>query len=304
MQPPVRFSGTRWAGSAALAALLLFLSLSFAALAQEAPSDVEYAKRWWNALTADQMVASLYGEEATPEQQTAAKKMYGALDPETKRKVNQAAAEIYGTGGHRSVGAWWETLDCRKMRIAAGDGNTADATSAFCTHYPGSGHPKILNAASLERVNKVGQALLGRNDPGVYPPDNEYAKRWWNALTADQMVASLYGEEATPEQQTAAKKMYGALDPETKRKVNQAAAEIYGTGGHRSVGAWWETLDCRQMRNKVGPRLQTDARGGRWKHGRPEQCLLYALSGFGSSEDPDCRVARACEQGGAGAAGT
>ncbi len=115
------------------------------------PPDNEYAKRWWNALTADQMVASLYGEEATPEQQTAAKKMYGALDPETKRKVNQATAEIYGAGGHMSVGAWWETLDCRQMRIAAGDGNTADPSSAFCAHYPGSGHPKILNAASLER---------------------------------------------------------------------------------------------------------------------------------------------------------
>ena len=71
-----------------------------------------------------------------------------------------------------AVGAWWETLDCRKMRVAAGDGNTADPTSPYCTHYPGSDFSpeKILSAEALAHVNKVGQALLGRDDPGTYPP--------------------------------------------------------------------------------------------------------------------------------------
>ncbi|MDE3262447.1 MAG: hypothetical protein OYL41_10755, partial [Acidobacteriota bacterium] len=138
----------------------------------KATPDVEYAMRWWNVLNAEQMVAALYGDQATPTQATAAKKMYAQLDDATKANVNAAAAEIYGDGGYTSVGQWWETLDCRKMRIAAGDGNTADPMSPYCRHYPGSDFPpdKILEGPALAHVNKVGMALLGRSDPGVYPP--------------------------------------------------------------------------------------------------------------------------------------
>ncbi len=132
--------------------------------------DVDYAMRWWNTLTAPQMVAALYGTGATDAQEAAAQKMYDALDGITKTKVNAAAAEIYGQGGYTSVGEWWESLDCRKMRIAAGDGNTADPMSPYCAHYPGSGHERILSAEAVYHVNKVGMALLGRSDPGVFPP--------------------------------------------------------------------------------------------------------------------------------------
>ena len=133
--------------------------------------DVAYAMRWWNVLNAPQMVAALYGDTATGAQAAAAK-MYAELDAETKKKVNAAAAEIYGEGGHASVGAWWETLDCRLMRVAAGDGNTADPMSAFCAHYPGSGHATILGAEEKAFVDVVGTALLGRMDIGDYPPLN------------------------------------------------------------------------------------------------------------------------------------
>ncbi|MDE0228217.1 MAG: hypothetical protein OXJ62_05105 [Spirochaetaceae bacterium] len=136
----------------------------------KATPDVEYAMRWWNVLSAEQMVAALYGDQATPDQATAAKKMYAQLDDATKAKVNSAAAEIYGDGGYTSVGQWWETLDCRLMRIAAGDGNTHDPTSPYCAHYPGSGAAKILSADAKAHVDMVGIALLGRSDPGVYPP--------------------------------------------------------------------------------------------------------------------------------------
>jgi len=138
----------------------------------KATPDVEYAMRWWNALNAEQMVAALYGDQATPAQASAAKKMYAQLDDATKANVNAAAAEIYGDGGYTSVGQWWETLDCRKMRIAAGDGNTADPMSPYCRHYPGSDFPpdKILEGPALAHVNTVGVALLGRSYPGVYPP--------------------------------------------------------------------------------------------------------------------------------------
>ena len=100
------------------------------------PPDVAYGKRWWSALNGDQRVAALYGETATDEQASAARKEYGSLDSETKRKVNAAAREIYGDGDHESVGAWWQTLDCRQRRIATGDGNTADPTSPYCADYP------------------------------------------------------------------------------------------------------------------------------------------------------------------------
>ena len=100
------------------------------------PSDLAYGKRWWNVLNEEQRVAALYGATATDEQASAAKREYGALDAETKEKVNAAAQEIYGEGGHESVGAWWQTLDCRKRRIAVGEGNTADPTSPYCADYP------------------------------------------------------------------------------------------------------------------------------------------------------------------------
>ena len=216
------------------------------------PADSEMAMRWWNVLSPAQMVAALYGEEATEEQTAAAQKPYAELDGETKLMVNETAAELYGDGGHMSVGAWWETLDCRLMRVAAGDGNTADPTSPFCAHYPGSGAAKILDDDSLAWVNVVGLALLGRDDVGVYPADSEMAMRWWNVLSPAQMVAALYGDEATEEQTAAAQKPYAELDGETKLMVNETAAELYGDGGHMSVGAWWETLDCRLMRVAAG----------------------------------------------------
>ena len=89
-------------------------------------------------LNPKQRVAALYGATATAEQASAAQKEYGALGAVTKEKVNAAAREIYGAGGHESVGAWWQTLDCRKRRIAVGDGNTADPASPYCADYPGA----------------------------------------------------------------------------------------------------------------------------------------------------------------------
>ena len=138
------------------------------------------------------------------------------------------------------------------MRIAAGDGNMADPSSAYCAHYPGSGAAKILGEAAKAWVDTVGMALLGRNDPGMYPPHAMVAMRWWNTLNGEQMVAALHGDDATPEQTTAARMMYADLDDATRMLVDAATAEIYGYGGFTSVGEWWETLDCRKMRIAAG----------------------------------------------------
>ena len=216
------------------------------------PMNSMMAMRWWNKLNGDQMVASLYGEEATDEQDAAARNMYADLDSATRGLVNATAAEIYGEGGYYSVGQWWETLNCTLMRVAAGDGNTHDPESPFCAHYPGSGAAKILDAESKAFVDTVGRALLNRYDIGVYPMDSAMAMRWWNKLNGDQMVASLYGEEATDEQDAAARNMYADLDSATRGLVNATAAEIYGEGGYYSVGQWWETLNCTLMRVAAG----------------------------------------------------
>lgn len=130
----------------------------------EVPIESTPAMRWWNALTADQMVAALYGDAATAEQAAAAQKMYADLDDDTKALVDAAAAEIYGMGDFDSLGDWWESLDCRLMRIAAGDGNTADPMSPYCAHYPGSGAEKILSRAATAHVNEIGRALLDYAD--------------------------------------------------------------------------------------------------------------------------------------------
>ena len=133
------------------------------------PTDSEMAMRWWNVLTEDERVASLFGDTASDEQDAAARNVYADLDPDTKRLVNAAAYEIYGDGGHDSVGAWWETLNCRLMRIATGHGNTHDPSSPFCAHYPGSDVGRILDAESKAHVDVVGQALLSRDGPGMFP---------------------------------------------------------------------------------------------------------------------------------------
>ena len=56
------------------------------------------------------------------------------------------------------------------MRVAAGDGNTKDPMSSYCTHYPGSGFAKILSAEAKAHVDDVGKALLYRGDPGLFVP--------------------------------------------------------------------------------------------------------------------------------------
>ena len=127
-----------------------------------AAADVDYAMRWWNTLNAPQMVAALYGTDATDAQAAAAKMMYDDLDGVTKAKVNAAAATIYGHGGYDNVVDWWESLNCTYMRVAAGDGNTHDPTSPYCAHFPGhEGEAgKILSQEAQAHVTVVGTALL------------------------------------------------------------------------------------------------------------------------------------------------
>ena len=155
-------------------ALVIALAISMAFVLSSCGGDGDggnaRAMRWWNALDAEQMVAALHGDDATAGQTTAAQKMYADLDDDTKALVNVTADELYGMGGFDSVGSWWESLDCRLMRIAAGDGNMADPMSPYCAHYPGSGAAKILSDDATAHVDQVGMALLDLGDPGLFVP--------------------------------------------------------------------------------------------------------------------------------------
>ena len=253
------------------AAILLVAASPPLALGQTA--DSEMAMRWWNSLNGPQMVAALYGDSATAAQEMAAKMPYANLDTATKMRANDAAKEIYGGGRFSGVGEWWETLDCRQMRIAAGDGNTADSSSPYCAHYPGSGLAKILGHDARTHVDRVGVALLGRANPGAFvPADVAMARRWWNSLNGPQMVAALYGDSATDAQAMGAKNMYWNVSHATRQRINEIAAELYGHGGFASVGAWWETLDCRQMRIAAGD--------GNMAHSSSPYCAHYPGSGI------------------------
>ena len=215
------------------------------------PPDSALAMRWWDALEPAQRVRALHGDTATPEQSADAERMYGELDPETKGLVHRTAAGIAPTRPLDSVGLWWEFLDCRAKRVATGDGNTEDTTSPYCKSYPGSGVTPLLDADKMAEVDRIGQALLGLMDPGVYPPDHDLAMGWWDTLSPTERVLALHGSSATQEETAAARNDYADLEPQTKRQVNDTAREIYGPG-FDSVGAWWQSLDCRFRRVATG----------------------------------------------------
>ncbi len=240
--------------------LALLVLLPFGLLGQahaqtdDPPADShnDAAMRWWDFLDPARRVAALHGDTATPEQTAAAENAYADLDTETRGLVNDAVEAIHGEIQFSSVGGWWQSLGCRLKRVATGDGNTEDTESPYCAHYPGSGRTPLLGAAEQARVDAVGQALLGRMDPGVYPPDSALAMRWWNALLPDKRVRALHGDTATGAERAAAERTYGDLDPETKGLVHRAAAGIAPTRPLNSVGLWWEFLDCRAKRVATG----------------------------------------------------
>ena len=219
------------------------------------PEDLDFANGWWDALDNDQRVGALYGEAGgSEEERAAAMNSYMDLFSTTKKLVNDTATEVNGAGDWDSVGTWWQSLDCRLRRVATGEGNEADASSPFCANYPGSGQEPILRDAEKAHVDVVGQGLLGRDDPGIFPPppDVEVARRWWDVLLGVQRVRAIYGLEATLDQVADASRDYDNISNETKVLVNEYALELYGTGDFPSVGDWWQTLDCRQRRIVMG----------------------------------------------------
>ena len=131
---------------------------------------VDYAGRWWDVLDGDQREAALFGSDGAPAEAAVARRMYAQLDGRRRLLVNAVAAELYGDGMFESVGEWWQSLDCRLRLVATGEGDMADSANAYCAHYPGSVQSRILGAGEKAFVDRVGLALLGLDDIGLYPP--------------------------------------------------------------------------------------------------------------------------------------
>lgn len=120
---------------------------------------------------------------------------------------------------YRSVGDWWEALDCRGMRLAVGEDNdyldaandgpdgTADteddvpaetSDGGFCAHYPGAqmsdgtNFPAMssLSETAKARVEMVGIALLARdyNNNGAVDPGEVGRPSFNDAATGNPVI--------------------------------------------------------------------------------------------------------------------
>ena len=123
--------------------------------------------------------------------------------------------------GFQSVGLWWDHLTCIEARTAVGEDNDAleqtfnhdgdDGTtptilepSDYCAFPEGTTSTGATVAADLisyaslgndaqARADEIGQAVLSLSSAN---PNNR-AQAWWDALTADQRAAALYGDGST-----------------------------------------------------------------------------------------------------------
>ena len=123
------------------------------------------AEGWWDALTPQQRTLALFGDTPTAAQAASAGESYGAIHPDIKRFVNEAASELYGYGKFSSIAAWWNDLSCRLKRVAAGDGNDDDA-SIYCANYRSIGEPGETST-QRSRVDTLAAFLAGGFAPEI-----------------------------------------------------------------------------------------------------------------------------------------
>lgn len=120
----------------------------------------------------------------------------------------------------------------------------------------------------------------GRGSPDSdATPDDARAMRWWNALTPEQMVAALYGDEATAEQTVAAQKMYADLDDDTKALVNAATDEfipLIGRGRH-GIGTTLEYVRVNED-STTEPYEIAEYTGYRMHRGRDALVVTHSFS--------------------------
>ncbi len=139
--------------------------------------NLPHARRWWNYLGGNRRTRALFGDQATDHERQMSVQQYKSLSNPYKRQVNSLANKLLGPG-FDSVGAWWNQLSCRRRNQALGINNVATQGSRFCRQdYPGTPDAEeILEGSGLDRVRNAGMALLGRDDPGEFPPSSGHAE--------------------------------------------------------------------------------------------------------------------------------
>lgn len=143
-----------------------------------------------------------------------------------------APGDIYAVGedntdiakairGFQSVELWWDHLTCAEARTAVGEDDNVydpdgadddlaatddnDATSAVCdANLNDAGDAvesvsrKAYDADGVKAIaDKFGQVILGLSSEGDADDTDARAKQWWDALTAGERLAALYGSTAT-----------------------------------------------------------------------------------------------------------
>ena len=131
--------------------------------------DNDRVKDWWPELGNSGRVRALYGEglssQAYQERVAAVSVSYSDLAVDVRRLADAAAREVTGHGDYWTLPDWWNSLDCRKRRIAVGAGNVADAASPWCRSWD------ALEWENQQVAGKIGRALTGRYL-------NELARTW------------------------------------------------------------------------------------------------------------------------------
>ncbi len=136
-------------------------------------TDDRRAAHWWAALGPQARLRAIRGEVLISEagviqnqewyDRNLALLEVGYWELQNYRKiVDHTVASLIGEGGHESVGAWWQTLDCGWRRVAVGAGRGADEASPWCADWPGTaGAERVLDSDRVAEVTRIGLALLG-----------------------------------------------------------------------------------------------------------------------------------------------
>ena len=136
-------------------------------------TDDRRAAHWWAALESKARVRAIRGEVLISEDGVIQNQEWydrnlalldvGYWELQGYRTiVDHTVASLIGEGGHESVGAWWQTLDCGWRRVAVGAGRGAAPESPWCADWPGTaGAERVLDSDRVAEVTRVGVALLG-----------------------------------------------------------------------------------------------------------------------------------------------
>lgn len=192
--------------------------------------DIEYIYDAWTKKSATQSFYDGLPADTSGTGNTNANKPF--VNALVDGNADASNVDIYAVGednadiakairGFQSVELWWGHLTCIEARIAVGEDNNEydpdgadedlaatddnDATSAVCdANLNDAGDAvesvsrKAYDADGVKAIaDKFGQVILGLSSEGDADDTDARAKQWWDALTATERLAALYGSTAT-----------------------------------------------------------------------------------------------------------